>query len=514
VAAALAIADAAVGACLVGASVVASTRRPESRVGALLGLSGVAWFAGSIFSGALYLHRGPLVHLHLAYPTGRLRGWPSRVTVGIAYATAAVRPWANNDAVTIVVALLVAATAASVFLPTLGPTRRALLPALAAALAFAAILGVAALQRIVGWQITDAVAWTYDAVVVGVAVVLLTDLLRGRWAQAVVSGLVVDLGGQSGTGGLRGALARALGDRSLVVGYWLPDERRYVDDAGATVDVGELQPGRSATPIEQAGEPLAVLVHDAAVLDDRDHVEAVTAAARLAVSSARLQAQAYARIDQVAASRRRIVEAADAQRNRLERELRYGPQTQLTRVAEMLATADGLATGPTAVRLAALADELCRARTELDELAHGIHPRALVDGGLALALPKLADLAGIPVQLDIEVGRLPGALEAAIYFLCSEAVTNTAKHAHASALNIAVTRTTTEVVAVIADDGLGDADPNRGSGLRGLADRVETLGGTLSIDSAAGRGTRLRAALPLDADENAADSVTQLGPRV
>ena len=113
------------------------------------------------------------------------------------------------------------------FLPTLGPTRRALLPALGAALAFAAVLGFAAVQRIVGWQMTDAVAWTYDIVVVGVALVLVADLLRGRWAEAVVTGLVVDLGGQSGTGGLRGALARALGDRSLVVGYWLPDERRY-----------------------------------------------------------------------------------------------------------------------------------------------------------------------------------------------------------------------------------------------------------------------------------------------
>jgi signal transduction histidine kinase len=443
------------------------------------------------------VHRGPLVHLHLAYPTGRLRGWLSWVAVGIAYVTAAVVLLARNDTVTIAVAVLVATTATSVFLPTLGPTRRASLPALGAALAFAGVLGLAAVQRIIGWQITDAVAWTYDVVVVGVAFVLLADLLRGRWAEAVVAGLVVDLGGHSGIGGLSGALARALGDRSLVVGYWLPDERRYVDDAGATVDIGELQPGRSATPIEQAGEPLAVLVHDDAVLDDSDHVEAVAAAARLAVSSARMQAHAQVRIEQVAASRRRIVEAADAQRDRLEREMRCGPQTSLARVAELLAESSSLAAGSTASRLAVLEDELREVRTELDELAQGIHPRTLVDGGLALALPKLTDMAGIPVDLDVDVDRLPAAVEVAVYFLCAEGLTNAAKYAQASGLTVSVSRTLTEVVAVIADDGVGDADPNRGSGLRGLADRVETLGGTLSIDSVAGHGTRLRATLPL-----------------
>jgi signal transduction histidine kinase len=493
---ALAIADAAVGACLLGTSIVAWTRRPASRVGALLGLSGLAWFAGSVFAGALYLHRGPLVHLHLAYPTGRLRGWPSRITVGVAYATAVAVPLARNDALTIFVAVLVAVTAASVFVPTLGPTRRALLPALGAALAFAAVIGLAAVQRIIGWQVTEAVAWTYDAVVVGVAFVLLADLLHGRWAESVVTGLVVDLGGQSGIGGLRGALARALGDRSLVVGYWLPDGRRFVDDLGVTVDVGELQPGRSATLIEQAGEPLAVLVHDAAVLDDPAHVEAVAAAARLAVSSARMQAEAHVRIEQVAASRRRIIAAADAQRDRVERELRCGPQDSLARVADLLAESRGLATGPTAARLAELEDELLEARNELNDLAQGIHPRALIDGGLTLALPRLADLAGVPVRLDIEVDRLPTQVEAAVYFVCAEGLTNAAKHAHASELIVSVWRNSTDVVAAIADDGVGNADPTGGSGLRGLTDRVEALGGTMSIESVTGRGTRLSASIP------------------
>jgi signal transduction histidine kinase len=494
---ALTFADAAVGACLVGTSILAWRRRPASRVGALLGLSGATWFAGSVFPAALYLHRGPLVHLHLAYPTGRLRGWPSRLTVVIAYATAAIRPWARNDELTIAVAILVAATAASVFMPTLGPTRRALLPALAAAQAFAVVLGFAAVQRIVDWPLDSAVAWTYDAVVAGVAVVLVTDLLHGHWADAVVTGLVIDLGGQRGTDGLRGALARALGDRSLVLGYWLPDGRRYVDDAGATVDVDHLPSGRSVTPIEQAGEKLAVLIHDHAVLDDPNHVAAVAAAARLAVSNARLQAQAEARIEQVAASRRRIIEAVDAQRDRLERELRCGAQVQLAGVAELLVEANTLASGSTAEQLNALQTELRQACADLAELAQGIHPRALVEGGLVLALRELADHAGINVHLDVGVGRLPPVVEAAVYFVCSEALTNAAKHSSAKEIAVSVSSSGEHVVAEIVDDGVGGADPSQGSGLRGLADRVEALGGTLSIGSGPRGGTRVLATIPI-----------------
>ena len=408
---ALAIADAAVGACLVGASVVASTRRPESRVGALLGLSGVTWFAGSIFTGALYLHRGPLVHLHLAYPTGRLRGWPSRVTVGIAYATAAVGPWARNDALTIVVAVLVAVTAASVFLPTLGPTRRALLPALGAALAFAVILGFAAVQRIIGWEITDAVR------------VDVRRRSRRRRPRAP-----------------RRPAARPLGAKRSSPGWWStsagspapaacaapsPGRSATARSSSATgcptsgdmsttpappVDVGDLQPGRSATPIEQAGEPLAVLVHDDAVLDD-PRPRRGGRRRRPPGGVERPLAGTGPRADRTS---RRFSPADRRSRRRAARPTRTGAALRPAgsarpggRVARRV-RAD-LAAGPTAAQLAALEDELRQARTELDELAQGIHPRALVEGGLALALPKLADVAGVPVHLDVDVDRLPRA---------------------------------------------------------------------------------------------------------
>jgi signal transduction histidine kinase len=494
------IADVAVGACLVAAGAVAWARRPSSRVGLLLGLTAATWFAGSVIDVALYLHRGPLVHLHLAYPTGRLRGWPSRITVAVAYVTAAVYSWARNDWVTIAVAGLVAATAASVFIPTLGPTRRALLPALGAALAFAGVLAFSAIARLAGWDIAEGVLWVYFAVVAVVAVVLVVDLLRGRWAEAIVTGLVVDLGGHTGTGGLQNALGRAIGDRTLVVGYWMPREQHYADDAGRTVEVERPAPGRSVTPIDDDGEPLAVLVHDDAVLVNRDHIEAVAAAARLAVSNTRLQDEAEARIEELAASRRRIVAAADIQRARLERELREGTQTRLDGVADLLDRSIGLAPTSLAGEIAKLDDELRMATAEVDELAKGIHPRALVDGGLAAALPALGARAGLPVHVDVDSGRLPPSIEAALYFVCSEAVTNAAKHAQAANVSIVVSRQTAQIVAEISDDGVGGADPGRGSGLRGLADRVETVGGTLAIDSPPGGGTRIQAAIPLDDD--------------
>jgi signal transduction histidine kinase len=160
-----------------------------------------------------------------------------------------------------------------------------------------------------------------------------------------------------------------------------------------------------------------------------------------------------------------------------------------------------MATGPTAAQLAELEDELRQARVELDEFAQGIHPRALREGGLALALAKLVDRAGL-LHVDTDIGRLPAPLEAAIYFVCAEGLTNAAKHAHASNLTVSVSHTTTHADVTVADDGVGAADLSRGSGLRGLTDRIETLGGTLTIESIAGGGTRLHATLPLDCATN------------
>jgi signal transduction histidine kinase len=494
----LVVADGVVGLVLVGCGIVAWERRSKSRVGPLMALAGVAWFAGNFGPGALYLHRGPLVHLHISYPTGRLRRRLAQATVAAAYIDAAIEPIARNDVATLILAALVATAAADVFLRASGTARRAGIPALAAALAFACVLGLGAVQRLAGWDADREVLWTYDIVIACLAVVLLVDLLRGRWAEAVVADLVVDLGKRADTGTLRDELGRALGDRSLVLGYWLPEDGRYVDDAGRPVELPEPGAGRAVTPIAHDGAPVAVLVHDQAVLEDPGLVEAVASAARMAVSNARLQAEVRTRVLELAASRRRIVEAADAQKRRLERELREGAEQRLAGVAGLLAQAHEGADERAATQLTEVEDELREARAELRDFAQGIHPSVLTDGGLAAALPELAVRGGLSVEFELSVGRLAPAVEAAVYFLCSEALANATKHAEAKTMTISVSQSNDRLLVAIADDGVGGADPSRGSGLRGLADRVEALGGELFVRNPVGGGTRLDATIPTD----------------
>jgi signal transduction histidine kinase len=495
---ALVVADAVVGLVLVTCGVVAWERRGESRVGPLMALAGYTWFAGNLWPHPLYLHRGPLVHLHISYPTGRLRRRVAQATVVAAYVNAMVEPVARNDVVTLVIAAFVAAAALDGFLRATGTARRAGVPALAAALTFACVLALGAVQRLAGWDADREVLWAYDIVIACLALVLLVDLLRGRWAAAVVADLVVELGKRADTRTLRDELGRALGDRSLVLGYWFPEEERYVDDAGRPVELPEPAAGRAVTPISYDGEPVAVLVHDRAVLEDPALVDAVASAASMAVSNARLQAEVRARVLELAASRRRIVEAADAQRRGLERELRDGAERRLAFVAELIKEARADADGPAAAMLTDVEEEVRGARAELHDFAQGIHPSTLTEGGLAAALPALTVRAGLPVELSVAVGRLSPTVEAAVYFLCSEALANAAKHAKAARMTIDVDESDGVVLVTIADDGIGGADASRGSGLRGLADRVEALGGQLSVRSPMGGGTRLDATILTD----------------
>ena len=375
--------DLAVGFLLIGLGLVAWQRRGSSAVGPLMAASGFAWFLGNLASWALYLHRGPLVHLVVSYPTGRLRSRLQWAVVAAGYVCAAASPLARNDAVTILLALAVCATALRRYLVASGPERRARASALGAAVMVALALMLGAAARLAGVDTDRAVLWAYEVVIGLAAVWLFADLLWGRWTQAAITGLVVDLGELGDAGTLRDRLARALGDPSLVVGYWLPGESRYVDEAGRPVELPIAGAERAVTPIEQDGEPVAALVHDASVLGDPRLVADVAATARLAVANARLQAEVRSRVAEVAASRRRIVEAADAQRRGLERRLRRGAEQRLGRVAELISDP-----GPP---LAEVAVGLEAARAELREFARGVHPAALVEGGLAAALAELAE---------------------------------------------------------------------------------------------------------------------------
>jgi signal transduction histidine kinase len=216
------------------------------------------------------------------------------------------------------------------------------------------------------------------------------------------------------------------------------------------------------------------------------------------LSQAISNADAY---EKLAGSRARIVEAGDAERRRLERNLHDGAQQRLVSLALQLRLVEAnLERNPTQARqdLVEARDQLNHALDELRELARGIHPAILTGGGLAPALTALAHRAPLPVEInDVPDERLPEPVEAAAYYLIAEAITNVAKHAHASHVAVSVRRDDGRLFVEVADDGVGGADPLGGSGLHGLADRVEALQGHLRVDSPPGRGTRLEARIPV-----------------
>ena len=478
----LAAADLAAGLALIGGGIAMG----RHRVGLLLAGGGFAWFAGDFVPALLYLHRGPVVHALLAYPDGRIRGRLIAVVVAAAYVDGAIAPVARSAVPTLVLCAAVGVAAAR------RPGRR---PAgMMGACAVAGALAFGAIERLAGADLDEAALWVYEATLVAVTVgVVLDARLAPRTA---VTGLVVDLGDEWEPVTLRDRLARALGDPSLELAYRIGD--RYVDDTGRPFELPPPGSDRALTPIDADGEQVAVLAHDRAALEDRGLVEAVAAAARVAVANVRLEAEARDRAAQLEASRRRIVEAADAQRRGLRRELAAGAERRLEALSEDLRELGPRVDGtPAAETLAEVSTHLAAARQELDELARGIHPAALATGGLAEALPKLALRAPLPVEVRVHGPRPPAVVEAAVYFVCAEGLTNVAKHADASAASIDVACTHGSVAVTIADDGRGGATVGAGSGLRGLADRVDAVGGSLRVESPAGGGTRLVAEIPL-----------------
>jgi signal transduction histidine kinase len=254
------------------------------------------------------------------------------------------------------------------------------------------------------------------------------------------------------------------------------------------------------TILGPAEAPVAALVHDPVLLERRALLNAAGAAARLALENERLQAELRAQLAELRASRARIVTAGDEERRRLERDLHDGAQQRLLSLGLALQLARGQL-GPDAngaAEILAEADgELHAALEDLRELAHGIHPAVLTEQGLGPALQTLAERSPVPVTIvELPDGRLPAPAEAAAYFLVSEALANIVKYARASRARVSVARVNGGVLVEVDDDGVGGADPERGSGLRGLSDRVHALDGKLEVESPPGRGTRLHAEIP------------------
>lgn len=531
--------DVFTGCALLASGAVCGRRR----AGLLLIVCGGCWFLGDVMGWAVFVHRGVLFFLVLTCPAvrpgsvgpsyeegprerketlpatseerpptvtsastsaGRLRtmawklGSRTHLTTrapmlgpAVLACCTALYPLTRIDAVAVVeVAALVGGAALRLRTAAAGAHERR---ARGVSFAAAVLLGGAVLWGVVARRSDVAgdlvVLRTYELVVAVVGGGLCAAVLLLGSARAALTRLVVDLGEPDGGGPLRARLAPVLGDPRLELGYWVPELRGYVDEAGRPVQLPPTGAGRVVTPLGQDGRPLAVLVHDGSMPHDRALLSAVASVARLAVSNARLQAEIRGRLAELESSRRRLVEATDTERRRLERQLDEDVLHRLDRVAEVLAGSGDWA-GP-------VLDGVRAAHAELREFARGIHPATLVRDGLAAALAEQIAQCPLPLTLDVPEGRFDPAVEAAAYFICCEALTNAVKHADAGRVSVRIAaRPDGGVEVEVRDDGTGGARPELGTGLRGLADRAEALGGTLRVDDAPGGGTRLFARIP------------------
>ena len=521
------------------AVLAARARQPGSRLWKLMLayvlVSGV-WAFGFIPNGVIAsysrifarLDLALLAHVLVVFPSGHLKTRFDRLVIGSAYALVLVPAlmsalvwdssgcncppnvflvWPNND---LDWRIGQAAQLASPIVGGLvlfavwrhwrgaGPlARRALLPVILA-VPLAVLTPITMVGAVLG---TD--FWglgrlpSYDVGLLILPAALLIGVLRLRLDRGRVAGLVVELGGGVPVGALRDALARALGDPTLELAFADPNSIGYIDPAGRPVEVPFEDAARSVARVEQGHDLLAVLIYDR-TLDDEDPglVEAVGSAARLALDNERLSAQVRAQLEEVRASRARIVEAADAERRRVERDLHDGAQQRLVALAMRLQLAQVRA-GEKSALIDDTTSELEAAIREVRDLARGVHPAILTEAGLAAALETLAERSPVPVRIDAHEARYRPAIEVTAFYVVSEALTNTARYAAATEALVSVSGNDDWLTVTVADDGRGGADATGGSGLRGLADRVAAVGGRLTVTSPMGGGTTISAVLPL-----------------
>jgi signal transduction histidine kinase len=291
-------------------------------------------------------------------------------------------------------------------------------------------------------------------------------------------------------------LGEVLSDPVLELRFWLPGSEGYVDARGRPVN--DSHDGRQRTAVERAGVPLGMVLHSPPSLERPGLLDEVVADAGLAIEIARLEVELRRQLEEVEASRGRLVSAGYEERRRIERDLHDGAQARLVSIGLALRHAQHQldpASGTATAALDGAVEEVALAIEELRDLARGVRP-AQLDLGLAPALRELAGRAPVPVAVKASAERFSGDLEAAAYFIASEGLTNAVKHARASRISLSAERKNGTLVVVVSDDGVGGASEADGTGLRGLSDRVEAHRGALRLESEPDRGTTLIAELP------------------
>jgi len=639
------------------AGLIGWTRRPKNRTGMLMVAVGFGVFVGSLSEanysvpytlGALLgsLFIAIFIHLLLAYPSGELISRKARALVIAGYVTAFVAPlldsmfperhtckphacpdnlvfvshnnaahWAQTALWTAgSVALFVAAFALLVGRWRRGTPalRRILRPVYLAGGLSVVLLAIGFIvtpfSGFGGTLVSVALIVTFTAVpFLFLAGLLGTTMARGAGLGTIFSSVPE----RASPGEVQEGLRQALRDGTAQVAYWYDEGGHYVDVDGNRFELPPDTRSRVVTRLDYADDPVAAIVHDAALLEEPELLEGIANAARIALERDKLLVEVRARAQryfallqampdlmfrisdegtylsynapdphdliedevvgktvwdrlprdladrvltagraalagepsvieyaldfddetrhyegrfaasgdeeflmivreitqrkqqqqELEASRQRIVAAGDDARRKLERNLHDGAQQRLVSISLSLRLAQGqLEKNPAAAQevLEASREELARALEELRELARGIHPAVLTDRGLEAALESLAARAPLPVEIEGPLVSLPAAVEAAAYYVVSEALANVTKYAQASSVKVTVEQVNGCAHVEVADDGVGGADPGRGSGLRGLADRVASLNGKLAIDSPPGAGTRVRAEIPLE----------------
>ena len=532
----------------VAAGLVAWSRRPENRTGALMVAVGLAFalnglrLVGTPLGFVLWflvatLPAAVLAHLIAVFPDGHPTTRLQRVFIVVNYATTVPlalvqlllveparlgcdscpdgllgigehRPFGEaalvvSGLIEVALAVLLLGILVARWRRASGPRRRSLAPV--------ALVGIMLLVLFTIRQALLVVVSRPAPFDVGFDLAILTLLMlwplaflaglaRTRLDRSAVGDLAIELGEALPPGRLEQVLARALHDPTLELAYWLPDRHAFVDAAGRPIELPSGGGDQAVTILRHDGDPVAALVHDAALGDEPELVQAVAATARLTIENQRLQAEVRAQLEEVRASRARIVAFGDAERRRVERNLHDGAQQRLVNLSLALGIARSqvptTSDGELAAALDEAAAELRLALAELRELARGLHPVILSEAGLGPALVSLAERSPIPATVAAAPpDRLPARVEETAYYVASEALTNAAKHAHATAVTISARRSGGGLLVEIGDDGVGGADPN-GSGLRGLADRVAALDGRLQVRSPTGEGTCVTAELP------------------
>jgi signal transduction histidine kinase len=527
------------GFLFIASGVVAYARRPLNAVGLLMILVGTASFAEDVqLSQTAWVHTvgmllagassGFAAHLVLAFPHGRLESRFERLLVGIAYAAVFVllpagalfddtsrrlRPpnllLIDGDTLvpTVVtrVVEVIGATVAVCVLAVLArrwvraspPLRRVLAPVYLGGLVGAVATSVGEILG-AGHPLRPTLLWVYWLAFCLLPLGFLVGVLRVQLGRTALATLLTRLDASLSAVELRSALAGALADPSLSVGYWRPETGSFVDADGRALAMPGTDSGRAVRMVERHGRRVAALVHDPALRDNAPLLDAVTAAAGLALENQRLTAEIRARL----AEARAAMAASDIGRRRLERDLHDGAQQRLIIAALSLQLArqqlDTTADAELVSHLESTAAELRAATDELRRLVCGIHPAILTDAGLVPALGSLAERTPLNVHLTAaDVPRLPEAVEATAYFVAAEAVTNTLKHANASELRIMVEHRDGLLHIEIRDDGIGLAGSAPGSGLIGLRERVSAHEGTLTVRGIPGEGTSVVATIPV-----------------